>query len=545
MKSDNVLKNAFVSYDEIPESLRIDIPIHQKHILINGEFLEWNGPTHLVFSPICINEQSVSKEASFVIGSYPLATTNEAGLALNAAVNAYDGGRGLWPSMSVQQRITCLEDFTHQMIARKKEIVNLIIWEIGKGVKDAEKEFDRTITYILETIKAVKRLSNSSSVFQIQENFMAQAKKLPHGVVLCMGPFNYPLNETFTTLIPAVIMGNTILFKPPKQGTLLFEPLLEAFRESFPAGVINTVYGRGRDVVPFLMQSGKVDVLALIGSSKVADSLKKMHPKSNRLKSILGLDAKNAAIILNDTDIEQTVKEAVAGALSFNGQRCTALKILFVHEDIVEQFNKRLIEDVDRLVVGMPWTENVTITPLAEPGKPQYLQACIHDAVEHGATVINSESGGGTVYHTLMKPAIVFPVNSKMKLYQEEQFGPIIPVIPFSNIQTAVDYVKDSPYGQQVSIFSKDGDKIAMLIDMLAGQVGRININSQCQRGPDTFPFNGRKDSAEGTLSIEEALNAFSVDSIVAAKENTNNKQIFENILAGKKSKRLSDSMII
>lgn len=361
---------------------------------------------------------------------------------------------------------------------------------------------------------------------------------------MCMRPFNYPQNETFTTLIPTVVMGNTILFKPPKQGMLLFQPLLEAFKKSFPAGVINTVYGRGRDVVPFLMQSGKVDVLALIGSSKVADSLKKMHPKSNRLKSILGLDVKNAAIILPDADMEQTAKEVVAGALSFNGQRCTALKILFVHEDIMERFNRRLVEKVDRLVVGMPWTEAVTITPLAEPGKPAYLQSCIENAVEHGASVINGSTDGGTVYHTLMKPAVVYPVNSKMKLYHEEQFGPVVPVVFFHDIQVPVDYVKDSPYGQQVSIFSKDGDTIALLIDMLAGQVGRININSQCQRGPDTLPFNGCKDSAEGTLSIEDALNAFSIDSVVAAKENTGNRQIFEKVLAGKESKRLNDSII-
>jgi len=166
------------------------------------------------------------------------------------------------------------------------------------------EEFDRTVEYIHETIKSAKKLSNGSLNFTVQQNFIGQTKKVPHGVVLCMGPFNYPLNETFTTLIPALIMGNTILFKPPKHGTLLFEPLLEAFRDAFPKGVVNTVYGRGRDIVRPLMESGKVDVLALIGSSRVADSLKKMHPKSNRLKSILGLDAKNAAIVLHDADIE-------------------------------------------------------------------------------------------------------------------------------------------------------------------------------------------------------------------------------------------------
>lgn len=535
------LNDLFSHMEDIPEKLRLKNPYHQRQILVNGELLEWNGPTHLVYSPIYISRSDIDNETQFVIGSYPLATEKEAKMALAAAVNAFNSGKGEWPSMSVQNRIRHLEDFTYKMSARKTEIVNLLMWEIGKSTTDAEKEFDRTLEYITETIRAAKKLSNETASFQVQQNFIGQTKRVPYGVVLCMGPFNYPLNETFTTLIPALIMGNTILFKPPKHGTLLFEPLLEAFRDAFPKGVVNTVYGRGRDIVPVLMESGKVDVLALIGSSKVADGLKKMHPKSNRLKAVLGLDAKNAGIILGDADIELAVKESVAGALSFNGQRCTALKILFVHSSIADQFNKRLIEEVSKLITGMPWTTGVAITPLAEPGKPEYLNNLIADALSHGATVINAELGGGAIYRSLVSPAIVYPVNEKMALYNEEQFGPVVPVVPFDLLTTPANYVTNSQYGQQVSIFSQDADAIGLLIDMLAGQVGRININSQCQRSPDTFPFNGRKDSAEGTLSVEEALLAFSIDSVVVTKQTTANEKIIDTILQGNKSGRLSN----
>jgi acyl-CoA reductase-like NAD-dependent aldehyde dehydrogenase len=518
--------------------------VYQRQLLINGELREWNGPNQLVFSPVYIRNRSSNEGERLLIGSYPLGTVKEAEEALSAAVNAYGAGRGLWPSMTMQERITCMEDFVYKMISRRREIVQLILWEIGKSLPDAEKEFDRTVDYIAETIKAAKKLNNRSVQLTVHQNFIAQTKKVPHGVVLCMGPFNYPLNETFTTLIPALIMGNTILFKPPKHGTLLFEPLLEAFRDAFPKGVINTVYGRGRDIVPALMQSGQVDVLALIGSSKVADSLKKMHPKSNRLKSILGLDAKNAALILEDADLELAVKEVIAGALSFNGQRCTALKILFVHQSIVERFNQRLIEELEQVRMGMPWQKNVMITPLAEPDKPAYLRECIEDAVARGATVLNTGSGGGAISLSLMKPAVVYPVSKEMKLYHEEQFGPIIPIVPFESLATPIDYITHSPFGQQVSIFSQHKEAIALLIDMLAGQVGRINLNSQCQRGPDTFAFGGRKDSAEGTLSISDALIAFSVDSVVATKQNADNEKILEGILADNRSKRLNSEIL-
>lgn len=538
------LSKLFPVPDAIPLDLRINDQKHQSKILLNGELRYWDGPFTEVFSPVLVDVDRNGEPQKLKIGSYPIATLQEAKEALSAAVGAYNGGRGEWPAMHTKDRINYLNNFVAEMKLQKREIVKLIVWEIGKSVADAEKEFDRTIDYITETIRSAKELSNSTNAFEVAQGFVGQTKRLPHGVVLCMGPFNYPLNETFTTLIPALIMGNTIVFKPPKHGTLLFEPLLHAFASCFPPGVINTVYGRGRDIVPALMESGKIDVLALIGSSKVADTLKKMHPKSNRLKSVLGLDAKNAAIILADANLALAVKEVIAGALSFNGQRCTALKILFVERDVVSQFNKLLIEQLKGLKIGMPWEPGVNITPLAEPEKPVYLEQCISDALSRGASILNEQDGGGAIFKSLVHPTVLYPVNSEMKIYHEEQFGPIIPIVPFASLAEPIEYVMDSPYGQQVSIFSQDADSISILLDTLAHQVGRINLNSQCQRSPDTFPFNGRKDSADGTLSVNEALYAFSVDSVVVTKQNAENEDLLTSILDKGSSKRLTRQIL-
>ena len=182
---------------------------------------------------------------------------------------------------------------------------------------------------------ALKDLDRVSSRFTLAQGIVGQIRRGPLGVARCMGPYNYPLNETFTFLIPALIMGNTVLFKPPRQGVLLHFPLLEAFRDPFPPGVVNTLFGRGSGGGAPLMATGKIDVLAFIGSSKVADSLKKQHPTPHRLRSVLGLEAKNAAIILKDADLDQAASESALGALSYNGQRCTALKILWVHKNAV------------------------------------------------------------------------------------------------------------------------------------------------------------------------------------------------------------------
>jgi len=534
------LESIFVEESRIPDEFRLKEEINQKEFLSNGEMKPWNGPFNEVFSPVCIKTPEGYQRKR--IGSFPVCTEKESTEALDAAVAAYDNGRGQWPTMSVADRITCVENFTHKMIEQKEIVAKLIMWEIGKSYADSVKEFDRTVEYIYATIDALKDIDRQSSRFEIEQGIVAQVRRSPLGVVLCMGPFNYPLNETFTTLIPALIMGNTLLFKPPKHGTLLHYPLLEAFRSSFPKGVVNTIYGRGNTIVPGLMKSGKINVLTLIGSSKVANELKKLHPKVNRLRAILGLDAKNAAIITKDADLDLAVSETVLGSLSFNGQRCTALKIVYVHRSLAQEFLKRLSAEVEKLKFGMPWEKGVNLTPLPELNKPEYLKECIDDALAHGAKVVNKN--GGQTFETFVYPAIVYPVNSNMKLYREEQFGPIVPVVPFDDLEEPIEYLIGSPHGQQVSIFSNNAAVISSLIDPLVNQVSRVNINCQCQRGPDVFPFTGRKDSAEGTLSVVDALRSFSIRSLVATKFTDDNKKLLNEIVNGNDSNFLSTKYI-
>jgi acyl-CoA reductase-like NAD-dependent aldehyde dehydrogenase len=151
----------------------------------------------------------------------------------------------------------------------------------------------------------------------------------------------------------------------------------------------------------------------------------------------------------------------------------------------------------------MPWEKGVTITPLPGLHRTAYMTEAIEDARAKGARVVNE--GGGAFSMTLFYPAVVYPVREGMKLYREEQFGPIIPVMPFINVEDALEYVVTSDHGQQVSIFGSNPGQIGALVDPLVNQVCRVNINCQCQRGPDVFPFAGRKDSAEGTLSVADA----------------------------------------
>ena len=507
--------------------------IHCNKYLVDGVLHTWNGATSEVYSTI----QSEGKDGHVgptLLGSIPDMETDAALAALGAAEKAYNRGQGVWPTMKVKDRLRCLTTFAEKMKDSREQVVELLMWEIGKNKADSYKEFDRTVDYIFDTVEAYKKLDRKSAKFDKQSGIHAHIRRGPLGVILCLGPYNYPLNETFCLLIPAIIMGNTTIFKPAKHGVLLITPLLKAFQESFPAGVVNILFGRGRKIASPIMETGKVDVLALIGHSSSAVALQDLHPYKNRLRLVLGLEAKNPGIILPDADLDSTIKECISGTLSYNGQRCTALKVLYVHESIVDEFNKRFSEAVDALKFGLPWEDDVFLTPLPEPGKPAYIQELIKDAVAKGAKIMNKR--GGELTDNYSFPAVLYPVNDTMSVYHEEQFGPVVPVISYSDINEPLDAMATSDYGQQVSLFGRDVRKLAPLIDVLANLVCRVNLNSACQRGPDVYPFTGRKNSAVGTLSVYDALRSFSIRTFVAAKDTPYNNEILDTLMNSKES---------
>ncbi len=523
----------------IPTDFQITAPIHQTAYLVDGELREWKGATSEVYSTI----SSTSEYQPTLLGSIPDMAEAEAMEALDAALKAYDKGKGVWPTMHVKDRIESMEKFVKQMETKREEIVKLLMWEIGKSLPDSQKEFDRTVEYIYDTIEEYKQLDRNSAKFQKHDGVYAHVKRGPLGVVLCLGPYNYPLNETFALLIPAIIMGNTAIFKPAKHGVLLITPLLEAFQNSFPKGVINILFGRGRAVAAPIMQTGKVDVLALIGNSKSANALQNQHPKSNRLRLVLGLEAKNPAIVLPDADMKLTVDEVVAGTTSFNGQRCTALKVVYVQNGAKDVFLQKFAMAIDGLKFGNPWDEGVKLTPLPEPGKPDYIQELIDDALAKGAEIVNKK--GGQRFDNYIWPAILYPVTKDMRVYQEEQFGPVIPVLSFEDIEEPLDDMAESNYGQQVSLFGKDVYTLSPLIDTLVNLVCRVNLNSSCQRGPDVYPFTGRKDSAQATLSVHDALRSFSIRTFVAFKDNELNNETIQQLLEAKLSNFVSTDYIL
>ena len=238
-------------------------------ILLGGELLSEGFEHRTVESPITLRSEDGNPYQP-VLGTTPIADVSLMLKAVNCAAQAWNRGTGAWPTTRMEDRVKAVTRFRNLMKVKRQEVVTLLMWEICKTWNDACSEFDRTLAYIDDTIEAAKQLDREASRLQFAGGLMAQIRRMPLGVTLCMGPFNYPLNETFTTLIPALIMGNTTVVKLPRYGRLLWDPLLEAFAECFPPGVINVLNGEGRTVVGEAMSSGLIDVLAFIGSSRVA-----------------------------------------------------------------------------------------------------------------------------------------------------------------------------------------------------------------------------------------------------------------------------------
>ena len=480
------------------------------------------------------------------IGSMPQMTKEQSLQALSSAVNAWNGGQGAWPQLSLAERINAIQNFMKELKYKREDIVNVLMYEIGKNRSDAEAEFDRTMQFAEKTIEYIQsshEFGNNGKWDTSNGSTRLFLSRAAVGIVLCLGPYNYPLNETYATLIPALLMGNIAILKVGVGG-LAHLLTIEAFAKALPPGTINFVSGSGRVTMPPLMESGKIDSLAFIGASGAADKLIKAHPEPHRLKIFLQLEAKNMGVYLpdlfdengNDEDhMDRIMKETVAGTLSYNGQRCTALKLLFVPKANSEQFASMLAEKVESMSVGLPWesvdSKYSQITPLPNAARVEYMKALIEDAVSKGAKIVNKNGGKliGGGESTLMIPAILHPVTPDMKLYEEEQFGPVIPIAPYDSLDEIFRYAREGKYGQQVSIFTSiANEESAKLIDSFSTVYGKININSQCGRSPDTCPFAGRRSSAMGVMSVMNALLEFSIPTVVSYKDVGNNADIVQ-----------------
>ena len=410
-----------------------------------------------------------------------------------------------WETTPTRERADILRKAAKMMVDWSEPLGDILMKEIGKPIKSAISEIVRTADIFNSTADAGSQLSGETIMGDAFKGFTKEKISLtysvPLGVILCIGPFNYPFNLTGSKIAPALIAGNSVVLKPPTQGALTplhFGIILE--KAGVPPGVFNIITGRGSEIGDYLTSHPNIDMIAFTGSSETGKHLAQI---AGMKPLLLELGGKDAAIVLDDADLDITINSIVSGAFSYSGQRCTAVKRVLPMPNIADKLVERVTEETLKLTIGDP-AQNNTIGPLISSKQCDYVQGLIDDALEKGATLKCGNRREGNI----MWPTILDNVTTDMRVAWEEPFGPILPFIRVYSADEAIKISNQSEYGLQGMIFTEKIDLAFNIAQEL--EVGSVQINGKSSRGPDHFPFLGTKSSGLGTQGIKYAIEAMS-----------------------------------
>lgn len=461
--------------------------------LLNGEWVTSNSG----------KEIKVEAPADgLYLGHIQAMTKEEVDLAFEGAREAFK----TWKNSNLSERADILHKAADLLVENAEFIANILAKEISKDYKSSYSEVVRTADFIKYTAEEAKRLRGETLYGDAFEgsakNKMSIVTREPLGLVLSIAPFNYPINLSASKIAPALMAGNVVLFKPPTQGAISALYLVEVFRAAgLPAGVINTVTGKGSEIGDYLITHKEVDMVNFTGSSGVGRHIASI---AGMIPMIMELGGKDAAIVLEDADLEDTAKNIVSGAFSYSGQRCTAVKRVLVIEEVADKLVELVKREFDKVKTGMPYDEGVTVTPLIDNKSADFVQGLIDDAIEKGATLVS----GNKREKNLIYPTLFDNVTTDMRIAWEEPFGPVLPIIRVKTVEEAIEISNKSEYGLQSAVFTQNIDKAFSVAQKL--EVGTVHINNKTQRGPDHFPFLGVKSSGMGTQGIRYSIEAMS-----------------------------------
>ena len=464
--------------------------------LVNGE---WKSSEKeiTIYSPI--NQEE--------LGTVPAMSQAEVDEAMQAARAALPA----WRALSAVERAAYLHKTAAILERDKEEIGTILAKEVAKGIKAAIGEVVRTADLIRyaaeEGLRITGQAMEGGGFEAASKNKLAVVRREPVGVVLAIAPFNYPVNLSGSKIAPALIAGNVVMFKPPTQGSISGLLLAKAFEEAgIPAGVFNTITGRGSEIGDYIIEHKEVNFINFTGSTPIGERIGRL---AGMRPIMLELGGKDAALVLEDADLEHAAKQIVAGAFSYSGQRCTAIKRVIVLESVADKLATLLQAEVAKLTVGDPF-DNADITPVIDNASADFIWGLIEDAQEKGAQALTPIKREGN----LLWPVLFDQVTKDMKVAWEEPFGPVLPIIRVANVEEAIVFANESEFGLQSSVFTNDFKKAFEIAEKL--EVGTVHINNKTQRGPDNFPFLGVKGSGAGVQGIKYSIEAMTnVKSIV------------------------------
>lgn len=461
--------------------------------LINGEWKAGAEGKYIdIKSPIDEN----------LIGKVPAMSKEEVDLVLESAKKS----QKTWKHTTIDERSAILYKTADILLENQNELADLMMKEIAKDKKSAVSEVVRTADFIKFTADTAKNISGESipgdSFPGVKNNKVSIVKREPLGVVLAISPFNYPVNLAASKIAPALMAGNSVVLKPATQGSLCGLYLAKAFEKAgVPAGVLGTVTGKGSEIGDYITTHKDVSFINFTGSTEVGSRISHI---TTMVPLLMELGGKDAAIVLEDADIEKAASNIVAGGYSYSGQRCTAVKRILVIDSVADKLVEKIKEKVENLKVGNPFKEDVDIVPLISSKAADFVMELINDAKEKGAELIS----GGMRVENLVYPTLFDYVTTEMRLAWEEPFGPVLPIIRVKDKDEAIDIANRSEYGLQSAVFTENINDAFYVADRL--EVGTVQINNKTERGPDHFPFLGVKSSGLGTQGIRYSIESMS-----------------------------------
>ena len=440
------------------------------------------------------------------IGSVQALTQDE----VNQCIQSAKAAQPDWSLMSIYDRAHYLHAWADELLKMKEELATIMMKEVGKAYQDAIKEVERTADLIHYTVEEAIHLSGESLNGEHfpggSRSKLAVIERVPLGVVLAISPFNYPVNLAAAKLAPALITGNTVIFKPATQGSISGTKMIEALaKTNLPAGVLNLVTGKGSVIGDYLIEHDDIALVTFTGGTSTGE---RIAQKAKMIPLVMELGGKDPAIICEDAKLELAAKQIVSGAYSYSGQRCTAIKRVLVHRSVADELVSLIQSEVEKLSVGSP-EDNATIVPLIDEQSADFVQGLIDDALEKGATLVL----GNKREENLIYPTLLDHVTKEMRIAWEEPFGPVLPIIRVNSQEEAIEIANASEYGLQASVFTQNLDKALTIARKL--ETGSIQINGRTERGPDHLPFIGIKKSGLGIQGVRRSIESMTREKVI------------------------------
>ena len=454
-----------------------------------------NGEWKLSADEIKIYAPATGEE----LGSVPAMSPEEVDYVYASAKAAQPA----WRALSYAERAAILHKVADILVRDAEKIGAVLSKEIAKGYKSAVSEVVRTaeiINYAAEEgLRMEGEVLEGGSFEAASKKKIAIVRREPVGLVLAISPFNYPINLAGSKIAPALISGNVVALKPPTQGSISGLLLAEVFAEAgVPAGVFNTITGRGSVIGDYIVEHKAVNYINFTGSTPIGENIGRL---AGMRPIMLELGGKDSAIVLEDADLDLAAKNIVAGAFGYSGQRCTAVKRVLVMNTVADELVAKVTELTKALTVGMP-EDDADITPLIDTKAADFVEGLIKDALDKGAKATTDvKREGNTIY-----PAVFDNVTTDMDLAWEEPFGPVLPFIRVNSVEEAIDLSNQSEYGLQAAVFTNNFPLAFKIAEQL--EVGTVHINNKTQRGTDNFPFLGAKKSGAGTQGVKYSIEA-------------------------------------